>query len=77
MAEIVSWMASVSPVPVAAEPNAGLPKLVEGRTVFDMDPQSFALGLAACEKAGATILGGCCGTTPDHIRALAVRGGTV
>ncbi|HET6484948.1 MAG TPA: homocysteine S-methyltransferase family protein [Spirochaetia bacterium] len=74
MAEIVSRMVSISTVPVAAEPNAGLPKLVGGKTVFDMEPRSFALGLAACAKAGATILGGCCGTTPDHIRAFAALG---
>ena len=74
MAEVVSLIASTTNLPVAAEPNAGLPKLVEGQTVFDMDAESFAAGLAACAKAGATIVGGCCGTTPDHIRAFAALG---
>ena len=74
MAEIVSRMASFSALPIAAEPNAGLPKLIAGRTVFDMDPESFALGLADCARAGATVLGGCCGTTPEHIRAFVAMG---
>ncbi len=74
MAEVIYFIASTTNLPVAAEPNAGLPKLVEGQTVFDMDAESFAAGLAACAKAGATIVGGCCGTTPDHIRAFAALG---
>jgi 5-methyltetrahydrofolate--homocysteine methyltransferase len=57
--------------PVLAQPNAGRPKLVEERTVFDMDPTTFAAGIAECLRAGALIVGGCCGTSPDHILAVA------
>ncbi len=74
MAGIVATMAAAVDVPVAVQPNAGKPRLVEGRTVFDMDPEQFARGMAECIRAGATIVGGCCGTTPAHIRALALGG---
>ena len=73
MAEIVGVLASETRLPVVAEPNAGMPRLVDGKTVFDMDAPEFASGLAACMKAGARILGGCCGTTPEHIRAFTAR----
>ncbi len=56
---------------VCAEPNAGKPELVDGQAVYKVTPAQYA---AACRKileAGIHILGGCCGTTPDHIRAVA------
>lgn len=68
MAEVVSRLLAVSPVPVMAEPNAGLPELVDGETVFRLPPKPFADAAAAF--AGVQLVGGCCGTTPDHIRAL-------
>ncbi len=71
MAEIISTLSSFTRLPLAAEPNAGKPRLVDGKTVFDMEPEAFADGLLKCRAAGATLLGGCCGTTPEHIRALA------
>ena len=52
------------------QPNAGTPKLVEDKTLFDMAPGPFVEGMGACIRAGAQIVGGCCGTTPDHIKAL-------
>jgi len=70
MAEIVRTLAEVTHVPIVAEANAGKPRLVNGRTEFDMNPAVFGDGMAKCRLAGARILGGCCGTTPDHIRAL-------
>jgi len=73
MAEIVSTLASVTKLPLVAEPNAGMPRLANDKTVFDMDAQTFASGLMKCMKAGARILGGCCGSTPDHIRAFVKR----
>ncbi len=73
MAEIVATLAQASRLPVAAEPNAGKPRLAGGVTVFDMDAAAFASGVASCLKAGGRILGGCCGTTPAHIRALSAR----
>jgi len=45
--------------------------LVDKRTVFDMSPGEFAKGIRECIRAGATMVGGCCGTSPDHISALA------
>jgi len=73
MALIIRTMASETRLPVAAEPNAGLPRLVNGATVFDMRAPAFASGVVKCMNAGARILGGCCGSTPDHIRALAAE----
>ena len=70
MADIVQTLAQATELPIVAEANAGKPKLVGGKTEFDMDPAAFALGMSKCRLAGARILGGCCGTTPDHIRAL-------
>jgi 5-methyltetrahydrofolate--homocysteine methyltransferase len=71
MSEIVRTLSGATRLPIAAEANAGKPRLVNGQTEFDMEPAAFALGMSKCRLAGARILGGCCGTTPDHIRALA------
>jgi 5-methyltetrahydrofolate--homocysteine methyltransferase len=70
MAEIVSKMREATSLPVLAQPNAGIPRVVENRTVFDMSPSDFAAGIYECLQAGARLLGGCCGTSPDHIRAM-------
>jgi 5-methyltetrahydrofolate--homocysteine methyltransferase len=70
VAQIISWMKEVSPLPLVAQPNAGSPKLVGKETVFDMSPADFASGTRACAEAGARVLGGCCGTSPAHIKAL-------
>ena len=51
-------------------PNAGLPKVVDGRTVFTVGPEEFARDVAALVEAGASVVGGCCGTTPAHIAAV-------
>lgn len=71
MVSIIKRMAAVAAVPLLAKPNAGLPRLEGGRTVYDETPQRFAQNGVAVVAAGAGVLGGCCGTTPDHIRALA------
>ncbi|HLB73978.1 MAG TPA: homocysteine S-methyltransferase family protein [Sedimentisphaerales bacterium] len=71
MAEVVSQLSSVTTLPIVAQPNAGMPKLIEDKTVFDMGPADFAEGIAKCIEAGAHIVGGCCGTTPEHIREVA------
>ncbi len=70
LAEIVSVMARATSVPITVEPNAGRPRLVSGCTSFDMTPATLANGVLRCRQAGARILGGCCGTTPEHLRAL-------
>ncbi len=71
MAEIVSEMAEVTEIPVIAKPNAGLPQVdALGNTVYTMSPEEFAEEMAVLVEQGASILGGCCGTTPAHIQAL-------
>ena len=67
---IVGIMRECVDVPLIAQPNAGKPRLIGGQTSFDMSPDSFADGIAECLTAGAGLVGGCCGTTPDHIRRL-------
>lgn len=72
MADIVRQMAKYTDMPIAAKPNAGLPTLDEtGATVYDMNPDEFSKGMMCLLEAGADIVGGCCGTTPEHISALA------
>lgn len=73
MAVIVSELKlkSASSLPILAQPNAGRPKLIDDKTIFDMKPEAFAKGIAECIEAGASIVGGCCGTSPEHIRAVA------
>jgi 5-methyltetrahydrofolate--homocysteine methyltransferase len=71
MAAIIAIMREHTTLPLIAQPNAGIPKLVEDKTIFDMAAEPFAEGIQNCLAAGATLLGGCCGTTPDHIRAVA------
>jgi len=57
----------VDDLPLLTQPNAGKPKLVDGKIVFDMSPADFA---ARCLETGARLVGGCCGTSPDHTCAL-------
>lgn len=71
MVDFVTAMRKVTRVPVIAKPNAGLPKLDEtGHTVYDMTPETFASETKKLIEAGAQIVGGCCGTTPAHMKAL-------
>lgn len=57
-------------VPVILKPNAGLPRAVNGKTVYDVEPAEFARDVAELMKRGVRIAGGCCGTTPEYISAL-------
>ena len=57
-------------IPIALLPNAGLPHVVDGKTVYDTSPSEFAAGMREFAMQGALLLGGCCGTTPAHIRAM-------
>ena len=75
MSQVVSTLKDATDVPVIAQPNAGKPKLIGDETVFDMTPEEFAEGVKECHKAGARLIGGCCGTSPAHIKALAKRVG--
>jgi len=66
--DIIGEMRSVTDLPILAEPNAGLPKLVDGNTVYDETAEKMAEKIPLMLVAGAQLLGGCCGTTPEHIR---------
>ncbi len=57
-------------VPVVIKPNAGMPKSIGGKTVFDVKPEEFSKDLASLVAQGVRVVGGCCGTTPEYIRAL-------
>jgi 5-methyltetrahydrofolate--homocysteine methyltransferase len=70
-ARAVSAMRSVTDVPIIAQVNAGSPELVDGVAVYRLTPDEFAEGMREVVAAGANIVGGCCGTTPQHIAALA------
>lgn len=70
MVEILTEMRAVTDKPLIAKPNAGNPELVEGETVWPGSPEAFADRVAAWIEAGAAVFGGCCGTTPDHARAM-------
>jgi len=71
MAKVVARLREATDLPILAQPNAGRPRLVGDKTLFDMAPGPFAEGIAECIRAGARIVGGCCGTGPEHIRAVA------
>lgn len=70
MLPLVAQMAEYATVPILAKPNAGMPELVDGVTVYRTTPDEFAAVGAKLVEAGASIVGGCCGTTPEHIAAL-------
>ena len=70
MAQIVAMMGAATSLPIIAQPNAGKGRLVEGDLVFDLSPGDFAAGIEECVRAGARLLGGCCGTSPAHIQAM-------
>lgn len=77
MEQIISDMVSVTTIPVIAKPNAGLPYLDEnGSTCYNMEAEEFAEEMEVLVNVGATILGGCCGTTPEFIRQIHERFGT-
>lgn len=70
MYELIREMKQYAHVPIMAKPNAGIPKLVNGVTVFPMEAEEYAIEMERLVEAGASIVGGCCGTTPEHIKQL-------
>lgn len=70
MLPIVKTYAEYSSVPIIVNPNAGLPQIRDGQTVYDISPEAFADIMAEIAGLGATVLGGCCGTTPEHISEM-------
>ena len=73
MVGLIEKMKPYACVPLVAKPNAGLPKLIKGQTTFDMQEKEFASSGFRLVTQGVNLIGGCCGTTPAHIRALAKR----
>lgn len=71
MAPLVAKMAEYATIPILAKPNNGFPELIDGKTIYRTTPEEFAQAGVSLVEAGAAIVGGCCGTTPEHIRALA------
>ncbi len=69
MLPVIREYAKKSRLPIIVKPNAGLPSVIDGKTVFDIDPRNFSAIMTEIAKLGGAVLGGCCGTTPDHIKA--------
>lgn len=68
MIPMVERMVEVASVPIVVNPNAGLPRTENGKTVFDVTPEEFSDVMCQIADLGVQVLGGCCGTTPEHIR---------
>jgi 5-methyltetrahydrofolate--homocysteine methyltransferase len=68
--KVTELLRSATDLPIWVKPNAGIPTIVEGKTVFPMGPQEFAAYAPKLIAAGANFVGGCCGTNPDFIRAI-------
>lgn len=70
MLPVFEEMLRYSSLPVIVKPNAGLPQQRDGRTCYDVLPEEFAYLMKRITNMGASVIGGCCGTTPEHIRAM-------
>lgn len=70
MLPILEQIVEFSSLPIIVKPNAGLPKQVQGETFYDVLPEEFAATMQEIVRRGAAVIGGCCGTTPDHIKAM-------
>jgi 5-methyltetrahydrofolate--homocysteine methyltransferase len=66
-------MRPATKLPLWFKPNAGIPELVDGKTVFRETPEEMAAYLPELIAAGANVIGGCCGTAPEHIRLFAAE----
>ena len=73
MKPLVERLAEISTRPVIVKPNAGMPRFDNGAAVFELSPEIFADQMESLVECGASIVGGCCGTTPEHIRQLCGR----
>src|SRR6185312_9957981 len=70
MLDLVRQISETTDLPIIACPTPGLPQLVKGHVTYDTSPEYFAKATARLVEEGAKIVGGCCGTTPEHIRQL-------
>ncbi|NLW48879.1 MAG: dihydropteroate synthase [Firmicutes bacterium] len=73
MIKFIEQMKPYAKVPLIAKPNAGLPKLIDGKTVFSMGAVEFGTHVNALLKAGVNLIGGCCGTSSEYIKAIKER----
>ncbi len=73
MIEVTQIMRQATSLPIWCKPNAGLPELIDGNIVYRETPEQMASKLPLLVEAGATIVGGCCGTTPVHIQAFIIE----
>ncbi len=73
MLPVLEEVLSYASVPVIVKPNAGLPKQRDGEVYYDVEPEEFAECMEEIVRKGAALIGGCCGTTPNHIRAMTKR----
>lgn len=71
MLDVIRQMAPFARIPIMAKPNAGLPVIKDGKTVFNLTADAFAQYIPSFMDAGARIMGGCCGTSPDYIAQIA------
>lgn len=71
--DMMEELSKISSIPIMAQPNAGLPQIVDGKTVYNVTPEVFAEECYEIAAIGVSVLGGCCGTTPEHIKALSER----
>ncbi len=67
---VIKSLSEISSLPLIFNPNAGLPKQKDGATYFDVNPEDFARSMQKAAKLGLSIMGGCCGTTPEHMSAM-------
>ncbi len=74
---VVEQLLDAASIPVLLQPNAGLPKMIEGKTVYDVKEKDFAEEIAYLMEKGLRIVGGCCGTTPAYIKALTQKTGSI
>ena len=70
MEQIIREMKEYANIPIIAKPNAGMPMLLDGETVFPLEAEDFAIQMKQLVEAGANIVGGCCGTTPEHMALM-------
>ncbi len=75
ISEMMEKLAEISSIPIMAQPNAGLPQIENGKTVYNVSPEEFGEQCEKIAQLGASVLGGCCGTTPEHIKALVEKCG--
>lgn len=71
--EVVEELLSATSLPIILKPNAGMPVVEDGKTVYKIDPEEFSDSVEALVKKGVSLIGGCCGTTPEYIKELSKR----